>query len=90
VAAANRRLMRLSRALVPLLYTTGDRFAHDLAVGVPPLAGLDRARGLAGMDPASDLFKFSLTALVREENRVLHALDEATALATELGGSGSS
>jgi hypothetical protein len=90
VASANRRLMRLSRALVPLLYTTGDRFAHDLAVGVPPLAGLERARGLAGMDPASDLFKFSLAALVREENRVLHALDEATALASELGGSGSS
>src|SRR5262249_33154350 len=33
-AAVNRTLMRLSRALVPLLYTTGDRFVHDLAVGI--------------------------------------------------------
>jgi N-acetylated-alpha-linked acidic dipeptidase len=79
-ARVNRALMRISRALVPLLYTTGDRFAHDLAVGVPPLAGLQAAAALVGMDPASDLAKFTLTALVRERNRVLHALDEAAEL----------
>ena len=45
---------RLSRVLIPLFYTTGDRFHHDLAIPVPPLAGLQRARGLSGLDPASD------------------------------------
>ncbi|HKW94745.1 MAG TPA: hypothetical protein VJX92_22865, partial [Methylomirabilota bacterium] len=85
-AEQNRALMRLSRVLIPLLYTTGDRFAHDLAVGIPPLAGLARARELAALDPASDLFRFTVTALVRERNRVLHALDEASGLARELAG----
>ena len=50
-AGSNRALMRLSRALVPLLYTTGDRFAHDLAVGIPPLAGLAPVRGLGRDGP---------------------------------------
>jgi hypothetical protein len=84
-AAANRTLMRLSRLLVPLLYTTGDRFAHDLAVGIPPLAGLQRARALAAMDPTADAARFAAAALVRERNRTLHALDEAAALTAEIG-----
>ncbi len=84
-AAANRLLMRLSRVLVPLLFTGGDRFAHDLAVGIPPLAGLQRARELPGMDAAADLTKFSLAARGRERNRAHHALDVASELAAELG-----
>lgn len=84
-AGANRLLMRLSRLLVPLLFTGGDRFTHDLAVGIPPLAGLQRARGLPGMDAAADLTKFSLAALGRERNRAHHALDVASELAAELG-----
>lgn len=80
----NRALMRLSRVLVPLAYTTGDRFTHDLALPVPPLAGLQRARDLAALDPNEDAFKFARAALVRERNRVLHAFDTATSLADEL------
>jgi hypothetical protein len=84
-AAADRVLMRLSRMLVPLLYTGGDRFDHDLAVGIPPLAGLDPARRLTAMDAGADDTRFQVAALVRERNRVLHALDQATELAEELG-----
>ena len=84
-APVNRLLMRLSRTLVPLLFTGGDRFTHDLAVGIPPLAGLQRARELPGMDAAADLTKFSLAALGRERNRAHHALDVASDLAAELG-----
>jgi hypothetical protein len=76
--AANRTLMRLSRVLVPLAYTTGDRFAHDLALPIAPLAGLQRVRELGGLDPAADTFKFTLAALGRERNRAVHALEEAT------------
>jgi hypothetical protein len=82
--AVNRSLMRLSRILVPLAYTSGDRFAHDLAVPVAPLAGLQRARELAGLDPGTDAFKFARVALVREQNRVVHALDSALSVAAEL------
>jgi N-acetylated-alpha-linked acidic dipeptidase len=76
--------MRLSRVLVPLAYTTGDRFTHDLALPIPPLAGLQRARELAALDPDSDTFKFARAALVRERNRAVHALDSAASVADEL------
>ncbi|HLE43575.1 MAG TPA: M28 family peptidase, partial [Methylomirabilota bacterium] len=86
VEAANRALIRLSRILVPLGYTTGDRFRHDLALPVPPLAGLQPARELAALGPASDAFKFTAAALVRERNRVVHALDEAAEVIDDLLG----
>jgi hypothetical protein len=69
--------MRLSRVLVPLAYTSGDRFAHDLALPLPPLAGLQPARELTDLDPGSDRFKFTAAALVRERNRAVCALEEA-------------
>ena len=83
IERANRTLVRLSRLLVPLAYTSGDPFRHDLAVPMPPLAGLQTARELARLEPASDLYKFTAAALVRESNRVVHALDEATELADD-------
>ena len=84
VEAVNRGLMRLSRVLVPLAYTTGDRFTHDLALPIPPLAGLQRARELAALDPHGDAARFTVAALVRERNRALHALDSAASIADEL------
>ena len=80
----NRTLLRLSRILVPLTYTTGDRFGHDFALPIAPLAGLQPARELATLDPESDRFKFTRVALVRERNRVVHALDSALTTAAEL------
>jgi hypothetical protein len=82
--AINRALLRLSRILVPLAYTSGDRFTHDLALPLAPLAGLQRARELVALDPDSDAFKFGRAALVRERNRALHALDSAASVADEL------
>jgi hypothetical protein len=82
--AVNRALVRLSRVLVPLAYTTGDRFGHDLALPVPPLAGLQAARQLPDLDPGSDAFKFTTIALVRERNRVVHALETAADVLDDL------
>jgi Peptidase family M28 len=82
--AVNRGLMRLSRVLVPLAYTSGDRFTHDLALPIPPLAGLQRARELAKLDPDGDASKFARAALVRERNRAVHAFDSASAVADEI------
>jgi len=84
VEAVNRSLMRLSRILVPLAYTSGDRFTHDPALPQAPLAGLQRARELATLDPESDACKFARVALRRELNRVVHALDSALSVAAEL------
>jgi hypothetical protein len=82
--AVNRGLMRLSRVLVPLGYTSGDRFTHDLAVPLPPLAGLQRVRELATLDPDTDAFKFARAALARERNRAVHAFDSAASTADDL------
>jgi hypothetical protein len=84
VEAVNRGLMRLSRVLVPLAYTSGDRFTHDLALPLPPLAGLQRARELARLDPDGDAFRFARAALVRERNRAVHALESAATVAEDL------
>jgi len=82
--AINRGLMRLSRVLVPLAYTSGDRFTHDLALPIPPLAGLQRARELAKLNSDSDEYKFARAALLRERNRAVHALDSAISVADDL------
>ena len=85
VEDANRAMSALSRVLIPLFYTTGDRFHHDLAIPVPPLAGLQRVRELSGLDPSSDEFRFAGAALVRERNRVVHALEEAAGVIDAFG-----
>jgi hypothetical protein len=51
---------------------------------LPPLAGLQAARELAGLDPASDRSKFTVAALARERNRAVHALEEAAESIDEL------
>ena len=71
-------LRRLSRALVPLAYTRGDRFAHDPALPQPPLPALADAALLDGLD--ADGRRFLASRLVREANRVAHALDQALAV----------
>ena len=80
---ANRTLLRLSRLLVPLAYTTGDPFRHDLALPMAPLAGLQAAREVARLDPDTDTFKFTAAALVREGNRAVHTLEGAAELVDE-------
>jgi hypothetical protein len=71
-------LRRLSRALVPLAYTRGDRFAHDPALPQPPLPALADTALLDGLD--ADGRHFLASRLVRDANRVAHALDQALAL----------
>lgn len=70
-------LMRLSRALVPLDYTTGDRFSHDPALPQSPWPVLDPLRRLAAAEAGSDAAKLLAVAAQRARNRVLHALGEA-------------
>ncbi|MGH7268378.1 MAG: hypothetical protein ACREMB_26470, partial [Candidatus Rokuibacteriota bacterium] len=53
---------------------------------LPALAGLQPARELGSGDPASDHFKFTAATLLRERNRAVHALDEATELIDDVLG----
>lgn len=71
----------VSRALVPLRYTTGERFGHDAAMPAPALQALRDAPALATLDPAGDEARFLHTALVRRRNAVTQTLRAALAAA---------
>ena len=49
----------------------------EVAGPLPVLPVLDGARELAQLDPGSNEYGFLKTQLVRERNKVLHALDQA-------------
>ena len=72
---ANRAMMQLSRALVPMENTAGDRFVHDPALPQNPWPVLDPIRALATASP--DMAAFALVDAVRARNRMLHALRQA-------------
>lgn len=77
MAELNRLLLKLSHGLNATLYTASGRFEQDPAAPLPILPGLDRARELAQLDPASDRYGFLRTQMVRERNRVAATLDDA-------------
>lgn len=78
-AAVNRALMKVSRALVPMDYTRGDRFDHDPALGQSPYPALDPIRRLAATELGSDEALFAAVDARRALNRLAFALDEANA-----------
>jgi hypothetical protein len=71
--------MALSRALVPVDYTNGDRFDHDPALAQPPYPVLEPIRRLAASPAGSDEARFLNVAALRARNRLAHALDQAHA-----------
>ena len=74
----NRTLMQVSRALVPIAYSHGDRFSHDPALPQPAWPVLDPIRALAKTVPGSDAARFAMVAATRARNRILHAVRQAT------------
>jgi len=72
----NLALMKASRALLPIEYTTGDRFAHDPALQQPAYPVLKPLVDLAGL-PDGDPAHFTKVAATRARNRVVKALDDA-------------
>ena len=73
----NAAMMAIGRSLVPLDYTTGDRFDHDPALGLAPWPVLDALRRLADTTPESDDAKFAEVSAIRAANRLHHALGTA-------------
>ena len=78
-ARLNAAMIRLSRALVPLDYTRGDRFVHDPAMPLPAWPVLDPLRRLAAATPGTDEAKLRAVSARQARNRVAHALREAAA-----------
>nr|WP_246504904.1 M28 family peptidase [Microvirga antarctica] len=76
-AAINACLMAVSRALVPIEHTIGDRFEHDPALAVAAYATLSPLATLAASERGSDAEKFATVALTRAQNRIAWALLQA-------------
>ena len=77
-AAINDALMRIGRTLIPVNYTAAGPFDHDPALPVQPVPALQPAARLRTMAQGSDDSLTLLTRLVRERNKVTHAVDTAT------------
>jgi len=78
-AKINAALMKVSRALVPVDYSKGDRFTHDPALPQTPWPTLDPVRALVPLVADSDAAHFQAVAAKRARNRVAFALREANA-----------
>jgi hypothetical protein len=81
IAAANVALMRVSRAMVPIDYTFGDRFTHDPALAPPAWPTLQPLRGLVTAEAGSADAYLATVSATRARNRVQHAVDQALAAA---------
>ncbi len=73
----NLALMAVSRALVPVDYSRGDRFDHDPALPLPAWPVLQKLRDLAATAPGSDAAHFTAVNAARSRNRMSHALRQA-------------
>jgi hypothetical protein len=73
----NEFLRQLSRALVPLDYTNGDRFVHDPALSQSAIPALADCERLAKLEPISAESLFLGSRLRRAANRVQKLLLEA-------------
>jgi hypothetical protein len=76
-ARINQALMAVSRALVPMDYTTGDRFEHDPALPQEKYPVLDVLRRLSTAPAGSDEVRFLTGSARRSCNRLGYALDQA-------------
>jgi len=78
---ANEALLRLGRILVHLGYAEGSRFEHDPATPRAPIPKLARVPELeAMMEEDPDRFRFVVTDVRRQMNKVTEGLVEACRL----------
>lgn len=73
----DRALMRVSRELVPLDYTTGDRYRHDPALPQPKWPSLEALRSLAREELDTPAFLLRRGPAIRTANRILSHLRRA-------------
>jgi hypothetical protein len=76
-APFNELIRSLSRALVPIDYTRGDRFCHDPALSTPAVPALADCARLAGLQVGSVEALCLASRLKRAANRVENGLREA-------------
>ncbi|TWT25457.1 M28 family peptidase [Planomicrobium sp. CPCC 101110] len=77
IRIANTKQKKLARILIPINFTRAGKFRHDPALNVPPLPDLAPAAELKQMEEGSHEYKVLKTHLMRGQNRVVWALQEA-------------
>jgi hypothetical protein len=70
----NDAIMAIAHALIPVNYTKAGPYEVDLALANPVLPGLAAVASLGDTKATDDDMRFLRTRLVRERNRVWHAL----------------
>lgn len=83
-AEIDRALMRVSRALVPINYTSGNRFSHDSALPHPAWPSLSGLRTLAELSEDAADTAFHVVSARQSRNLVTHSLGEAQAVLAAL------
>jgi len=78
----DRTLMLVSRQLVPLDYTSGERYNHDPALPLPRWPSLQALRDLSEEVEGSDAFRLRQGLATRSSNRLLSNVRNARALIT--------
>jgi hypothetical protein len=74
-----RRMVRVIRPVLRLVYQEHGPYHQDPALEVPKLPGLAEMEALAAHPRDGDLYGFTRTHLVRERNRIEDHLDQAIA-----------
>jgi hypothetical protein len=80
----NAGLKQLTRIVNPALFTIDGPYEVDPALQLPVLPGLAPLRDLARLEPKTNDYKFLLTKLRRQRNRIEEALLQATEVAGRL------
>jgi len=83
-AALNEGLKKISRIVNPVLFTINGPYDMDPALQMGVLPGLAPVQQLVNLDPQSSEYRFLRTKLVRQRNRVVDALQQATKLVESL------
>lgn len=73
----NECFRKLARLLVPVNYSAVDRFDQSRAHNIRPIPTLQPVTELARLEPDSHEFRILETRLVRERNKICHALVQA-------------
>ncbi|MFQ6124108.1 MAG: M28 family peptidase [Candidatus Heimdallarchaeota archaeon] len=73
-------LIQLSRVVNPILHMESGKYDQDPAILYQPLPILQQVVELKTLDPKSSEFRFLKTQLIRQRNKVAHALYEASTI----------
>lgn len=81
--AYNRAVVELGHLLIPVNYVKRGRFDQDLALATSPVPGLSGAARLSQLDSEGAEFRFLLTEVLRQRNRIASAFRAARRIAAQ-------